>query len=346
MDNKTGGIGSFFHQVESDDIKDFNLDKYITNYKLFYTGRHAIKFIIDEISLTKNISKIWLPKYYCQHVTSWLKECYSNIHLYEIDPFSSAENLDLNSFSNPTDIVILNNFWGIYKYDIPISKTKAIFIEDHSHGWQSTNCLNSTADYCVASLRKTLPIPLGGILWQPKNNTNYKSSLIEDNDFYKNWDRIKLAMRLKSDFIEHKVNSKDMYLQLINQSEQYLHKQYSPIKLTKENEAVMLLFLNKDYKTYKENNLQILLNNLNKNKKFKVLNSKIDCTFGLQLLFKDRKEFDKIKKILISNHIYPSELWPNNKERNGWSYLLNIHIDFRYNQEHMQHIITTINNIN
>ncbi|WP_425628947.1 hypothetical protein [Cellulophaga lytica] len=343
MNNKAG-IGSFFHHVEPDDIKDFNLDKYITNYKLFYTGRHAIKFIIDEISLSKDISKIWLPKYYCQHVTSWLKECYPNIHLYEIDPFSSAKDLDLNSFSNPNDIVILNNFWGIYTYNIPKLITKSIFIEDHSHGWQSSSCLNSTADYCVASLRKTLPIPLGGILWQPKSNIRYKSNLIEDNDFYENWDKVKLAMSLKSDFIKNKIETKD-FLQLINQSEQYLHKQYAPIKLTKENEDLIALFINKDYKTYKKNNLEILLNSLNTNKNFKILSSETDCTFGLQLLFKNREEFDKVKKTLISNYIYPSELWPHNKEREEWSYLLNIHIDFRYNKGHMRHIIDTINNI-
>ncbi|WBU88798.1 hypothetical protein [Cellulophaga omnivescoria] len=344
MNNKAG-IGSFFHQVNADDLVDFNLNEFIPKFKLFYTGRHAIKFIIDEIKLTKDISKIWLPNYYCQHVTSWLKKCYSNIYFYEIDPFSNAENLDLNTFSNPRDIVILNNFWGIYNYNIPTSKAKAIFIEDHSHGWQSTNCLNSNADYCVASLRKTLPIPLGGILWQPNSNKNYKNNLIEDFDFYENWRKIKLAMHLKSDFIRNKNDDKSKFLDLINQSEQYLHKQYSPIKLSKENEELILRFLNKDYQIYKKDNLKFLLKNLKLNKKFKVLNSKIDCTFGLQLVFKNREDFNEVKKTLITKDIYPSELWPNNKERDDLSYLLNIHIDFRYNLKHMQHITTTINTI-
>ncbi len=43
-----------------------------------------------------------------------------------------------------------------------------LLIEDHSHDPQSTWATSSTADYAFASLRKTMPISDGAILWSPR----------------------------------------------------------------------------------------------------------------------------------------------------------------------------------
>jgi hypothetical protein len=44
-------------------------------------------------------------------------------------------------------------------------------LEDHSQDPFSPWALGSSADYCFASLRKTLPIPDGAILWSPRQFT-------------------------------------------------------------------------------------------------------------------------------------------------------------------------------
>ena len=64
------------------------------------------------------------------------------------------------------------NFFGIRKgkaWQDWLSQHKdIILIEDHTHDPFSTWAQQSTAHYAMASLRKTLPIPDGAILWSPQ----------------------------------------------------------------------------------------------------------------------------------------------------------------------------------
>ena len=341
------GLGSFFHHTEADTLVDFNLKEHIPNYTLFYTGRHAIKYIFDQLSAVQKIEKIWLPKYYCQHVTSWLQNCYTNIHFYPIDPFSADHSLAVLDFATANDIVLLNNFWGIFNYTIPKTSDRPTCIEDHSHGWLSSGCLHSSADYCVASLRKTLPVPLGGILWQPnkKQHKTIPLKALPNTEFYKNWGRIQAAMNLKQEYKDgnKEASVKDNYLAAIASSENYLQHQYEVVPLQTAHHELITSFLSKDYTVYKKQNFKILCNNLTPNTSFKIITDLTNTPFGLHLVFKDRKAFASLKAHLIENEIYPSELWPGNKPTKSWSYLLNIHIDYRYTEADMIYIATTIN---
>ncbi|WP_435315456.1 hypothetical protein [Cellulophaga fucicola] len=346
MKNKAG-LGSFFHSTDADKITNFNTLEYIPEYQLFYTGRHAMKYIFDKLSAEQTIEKIWLPKYYCQHVTSWLQNCYSNIHFYTIDPFNASHNLNVLDFATEKDIVLLNNFWGFFSYTIPTTANRPICIEDHSHGWLSTGCLTSTADYCVASLRKTLPIALGGILWQPNKEKIKKSNLeiLPNTAFYNNWESIIAAMDLKKEYIATTLDSsaKDRYLEFIGASETYLQHQYDVVALKEEHKKYINSYIQKDYTSYKKQNFEYLLQHLNINSNFNILTNTKNTPFGLHLVFKDRAAFLSLKAFLIGKDIYPSELWPGNEKTDSWSYLLNIHIDFRYNSTDMTHITTSIN---
>ena len=40
-------------------------------------------------------------------------------------------------------------------------------MEDHTHDLLGSWAINSHADWCIASLRKSLPVPEGGMLWSP-----------------------------------------------------------------------------------------------------------------------------------------------------------------------------------
>jgi hypothetical protein len=44
-------------------------------------------------------------------------------------------------------------------------------IEDHSHDLLAPRALESRADYAIASLRKTLPLPDGGVVWSPRDRS-------------------------------------------------------------------------------------------------------------------------------------------------------------------------------
>jgi hypothetical protein len=337
------GLGSSFNLVASSSLETFELKPYITDYMLFYTGRHAIRYLIDAIQIEKRYATIWLPEYYCQHVTAWLKQVYSNIKTYPINPFDEKTTLDTSVFSSSSDIVILNNFWGVYNYSITEGTDRPIYIEDHSHGWLSKSCLESTADYCFASLRKTLPIALGGIAWKPKGKLpQLEQQSSEQPDFTVAWDRITRAMEMKTALLNGATQyTKPDYLNLVAKYEHFLHQQYTVVQMQETHQLIIEEFLLKDYRSYKKANLTAVTTTLAPSSIFKIIPCQNNFTFGLELVFTERSAFNELKSYLIQHHIYPSELWPDNIED---KFLLNIHIDFRYTKTDMKHIAATLNN--
>ncbi|WP_405246921.1 hypothetical protein [Cellulophaga sp. Asnod2-G02] len=343
----TIGLGSFFPKTDETTLKEFDALQSIPNYELFYTGRHAIKHLLTLLQTRSTIRKIWLPKYYCQHVTSWLKANFDTIDTYDIDPFFENTRVNFEDFSTEEDVVILNNFWGIYEYKIPNNTKRAIFIEDHSHGWQSKACVKSKADYCFASLRKTLPVPLGGILWQPNGNDHLSiSKKSSTDDFSRIWNLIDKAMILKQNYKLNGIGKVADYLNIIGETETFLHHQYDVVPVKKEHRAYLFTYLNKDYSAAKSTNFKHIFEKIVPNSEFKVLYKEKHTSFGLELILKDRDTFNSLKHYLIVHKIYPSELWPDNTLETPYKHALNIHIDFRYTTETMNYIADKLNSWN
>ncbi|MFD1613963.1 hypothetical protein [Gelatiniphilus marinus] len=338
------GIGSYFH-LESKPEKNLNLSKKLNlDYTVFYTGRHALLHILNEISASKKISKIWFPNYYCQHTLGWIKHTYKNIETYNTNPFEFSENIEITTFATPNDVVLINNYWGLST--MPQYQTnRPIVIEDHSHGWLSNPCLNSKANYCFVSLRKSLPIPLGGIYWTPnpivpKINNLFKA----DENFYKTWDLMQEAMALKTKFINDcKATDNQTFLPKFYEVEEALNHNYTFTKLLKNHGDFIESFLNFDVKKIKQENLGLLYSKIKANPHFKIVKREGYTAFGLLLLFKNKTKYNALKTYLVDNNIYPSSLWPDNNIPYKWQHFLNIHVDFRYTTADMEHIASTLN---
>jgi hypothetical protein len=342
--SKREGIGSLFHNIDEKEYQ-FNKVAIDFDYLLFYTGRQAFKYILDTICSEHDIDKIWMPNYYCQHVTRWIKKIYNNLHFYDIDPFEFTHPIDLSSFASSKDIVLINNYWGLSD-SFAKNSNGPIIVEDHSHGWLTNNCMHSQADYCFVSLRKTLPIPLGGICWQPnskiKNNAN---RFLEDPSFYTSFDMLFEAMNAKKRY-NNGISGidKNAFLKVMEDTEDYLDKNQDIIKLRTQDDALLSNYLNINFLEKKETNLNLLYNHLSQADCMKVVKRKNYTAFGLTLLFKNKKNWKSLQSHLINYQIYPSYLWPDNTLNQDWCYVLNVHVDFRYNKNDMMYIIDCINN--
>jgi hypothetical protein len=69
------------------------------------------------------------------------------------------------------DVVIAVNYFGVRTGDGWggwRKRNECVLVEDHSHDPVSGWSLRSNAEYAFASLRKTLPVPDGAILWSPR----------------------------------------------------------------------------------------------------------------------------------------------------------------------------------
>ncbi|WP_396601142.1 hypothetical protein [Algibacter sp. R77976] len=323
------------------DLIDLNFD-----YEIFYSGRQAFKYILDEIHLKNDIEKIWMPEYYCQNaMNDWIKHNYNNIYFYKTKPFKFDKAIDISAFASKKDVVLLNNYWGLCS-TIDKTKNAPIIIEDHSHGWLSDRCLNSQAGYCFASLRKSLPIPLGGICWKPKTKLTVDTeNFIEDNSFYNAWNIAYKAMCEKKLYKEYdKASNKQNYLAGVNTVELFLDQHHKIIKVKESDKAYIKKYLNYNVLEIKKNNLKFLYDSLININFIKIIRRKNYTAFGLILLFKDEKQCNSLKTHLIQNEIYPSFLWPNNELSSKWKFSINIHVDFRYTIDDMIYIKNNINN--
>ena len=337
------GIGSLFHEMN---MENFTLKKFDIrfDYELFYTGRQAFKYILDTISDTHPIEKIWMPAYYCQHVTRWVKKVYPNLYFYNFNPFKFDKPININDFASENDVVLINNYWGLSD---TIKKTSKfpIIVEDHSHGWLTKNCMHSEADYCFASLRKSLPIPLGGIAWKPGATIEHNTDrYIIDKPFYKAFDRLHEAMKTKTQFKKGALEiEKNDYLKVIDETEDFLDINHEIVALRPQDRNLLHKYLNINFLSYKQSNLNSIYRYLRGVDFMKVIKRADHTTFGLILLFKDKSLWSSLRSFLVDNDIYPSFLWPDNTLSEDWQYVLNIHVDFRYNEQDMLYITNTLN---
>ena len=289
-----------------------------------------------------------MPKYYCPFVKNWLEINFKNIKYYNVNPFDTEAQVDFTPFNQHKDLILVNNYWGLKMYNLPKDQ-RPIIVEDHSHGWLSKGCIKSEADFCIASLRKTLPVPLGGIAWKPKESKS-KVSLPQINSKTNNntqvtmqtaWSKVQLAMNKKSSCIS--VKHKNEFLTLYSEGEQLLRDTHEILPLKTEHATVVKHFLFKNFNGYKKKNLNYIKSLLTPNTDFKILDNSNHIPFGLLLIFKDSEKLTTLKKFLISKSIYPAELWPENQIGYNYKFLLNIHIDFRYNTTDLNYIAEKLN---
>lgn len=343
-------IGSSFYTLHDADHELTALGKVEANFNLnfsyYYSGRNAILAILKKITENKVINTIWLPEYYCDTVVILVCNNFNNVKYYPINPFEFDEDIDIYTFAKRGDIVLLNNFWGLSSFNYQTNHAeKPIIIEDHSHGWQSEQSLNSNADYCICALRKTYPIPLGAVVWKPNSGENigfYES--VDDKIIIKALEKLTISMDLKRAFIKKNDEAvKEDYLLALNEAEDLLSASNNFIKPSKEFVESVKKYISLSPNITKQRHLNYIFKHLGESQNFKIIRRQGYTPFGLLLLFKDERMFKSFKAFLIANHIYPAHLWPHNKLVAQWEYLFNIHVDFRYDIEDMRYLVEKIN---
>ncbi|HEY5630413.1 MAG TPA: hypothetical protein VIR16_12980 [Candidatus Limnocylindrales bacterium] len=138
---------------------------------LFASGTDALAALLRWGAARHGWSRVWLPSYYCPDVPAALRA-----HVPGIDLHAYADH-DLwappgpaSATLAPGDVVTLANQLGVRRRPGigGIRGAGAVVVEDHSHDLGSDWAHTSDADYAFASLRKTLPIPDGGVVWSPR----------------------------------------------------------------------------------------------------------------------------------------------------------------------------------
>jgi hypothetical protein len=135
--------------------------------ELFATGCGALAELLRRLGPA---GRLHVPSYFCMGVAEVLSELVP-IAWYRHLPDGRGPRWETLRVSDG-DVVLAQNLfgretggtWGSWIR----AHSRIPVIEDHSHDPFSDWARDSTAAYAVASLRKTLPLPDGGLLWSPQ----------------------------------------------------------------------------------------------------------------------------------------------------------------------------------
>jgi len=210
-------FGSDFHYTATTDFSRRS-ENTCSEYLLYANGRHAIQHLIAY----KQWERIWLPEYFCYEVFEAIKSTGIKLQFYPDAPGGNDSAIIEKLIFGKKDVLFRMNYFGLRTLRDNSSIIVEV-IEDHSHDFSGNWASNSNADWCIASLRKTLPIPEGGVLWSPKQHkipeqpgqTAENKQLVE-----KRW----LAMKLKQEYLFLNSGNKNSFRELFIETENGFEK--------------------------------------------------------------------------------------------------------------------------
>lgn len=344
-------IGSDYHYMDffyREDCIDSVCNLYPQS-NLYFSGRSALysllKFGIEKFGWTN----VYLPEYYCHEVDDYIKSLAIVMHHYDDGPYYKEIQIDrMEALDKPGNTIVVVNYFGARKMLNPEFK-QAILIEDHSHDLIADGVINSKADYCIASLRKTLPVPTGGIVWSPVNAEMpplaFQTELGNAITYMKLSGMLMKCLYLKGAHIK-KGDFRDLFLN----SETLYKKLESNAALPEPVVDLIKQTSLEELRTLKKRNYDQLWNLLKrKDRLWLSVNEEICCPFGLIMLFKDLEERERMRLHLISNQIYASLPWPGQqspKAKDFFSRILLVPCDGRYSLDDMSYVSEKINELN
>lgn len=335
-------FGSDFHYINSFQGKGNSLSDFYPHANYYADGRQVLIHLYH----TQGWQRLWMPEYFCYDVIASLKEVGLNLMFYTDWP--GDDDVNLNKVFRPSDAVLRVNYFGTRSYRSPEKLSVAAVIEDHTHDLIGDWPIHSTADWCIASLRKSLPIPEGGMLWSPIGLKLPSAPIVsEENERIATirWNAMKLKARYLAGEAVEKVEFRKGYVE----TEEYFdHAQIRA--LDKASQEYLKTFDIRSWYNQKRENWD-LLKDIKKDGVRVICPENMGCyPFSLILLFDIPEGRDRVRKDLIAHQIYPAVLWnvPDTASCEVKSFsrrMLSIHCDARYTADdicQMKSIIESI----
>jgi len=320
-------FGSDFHCIEDYFSNRSSLARIYLNSQYLANGRQCIELLI----LNNHWKRIWIPAYFCYEVIESIKRTGIEVVFYRDYPLANDKEIIPQLKFREGDVLLRMNFFGFRDFrtnkDIPVP-----VIEDHTHDLLSHWALYSDADWCIASLRKSLPIAEGGMVWSPKNKTLPECDSIVENQLLAD-ERWK-AMEWKKEYLEGKDIPKELFRSIYLSTEEQLESiDYSRIDNRSMN-YLKQLDINA-WNIAKRDNWKLLKSKLGSKVDILVPEDESCTSFSLVLKLGNKEERDKLRMQMIENQIYPAVLWNvpesiSNEIVEFCQTMLSVHCDGRY----------------
>jgi hypothetical protein len=244
--------------------------------------------------------------------------------------------------------MIAVNYFGLRFEPLQHPGSGIEVIEDHTHDPWSPWAFASNADYCVASLRKTLPVPDGAVLWSPRGHELPEPLPITTAHRTATHDKL-AGMVLKSALL------KQHFRNLSARGERCIATT-RPSGMSEFTASVIQTFPIGEWRERRRSSHQRLSEGLSHINDIEILPSRDNRTvpFSAVLHCKSTAHREHLQLGLIARDVYPAMLWPLEEpvlegipdaDRDLSRRLLSIHCDLRYTSTDMDTVAQIIQEI-
>ncbi len=270
-------------------------------------GRDALRVVVDEIGP----SRLWLPSYLCQELVTPFVGSDVELCCYADGPLEVS--LDLRGIAlRPHDAILVVNYFGLAgRSRVLATDVQGVtVIEDHTHDPCSTWAQSSQADYCFASLRKSIPIPDGAVLWSPRDR-DLPQFPPQEPERSRPIQQLLSGMLMKALYLDGHRVSKPSFRQLLHDGEEQI-AQGTISAISPLSGAVLDGFPFEDWRSARRNNFERLATGLRSAESFAVIEPTDPhaAPFAVACVFEEADSCAVAHRSLVQRNVYPSRLWP------------------------------------
>lgn len=334
-------FGSDFHLIEDFGTGLSLLDIYQKKNPIFFaSGRQCLLAIAGQ----HKWRRMWVPQYFCYDVVRAIEATGIEVAYYlDFPGYSENQSIDDIRFKSGDALLRVNYFGGRLprlERQIPVP-----VIEDHSHSLLGSWALSSDSDWCIASLRKSLPLAEGGMLWSPKGLSLEALPLMSDWNVQLAMSRWS-AMAMKRDYLCGKFSNKEMFRDIFIKTEQEFDR-LPPTSIDARGMCFLRRFDVEKWEFMRKENWRRVSRVLKERFEIFSLEDESCSMFSVVVLAKNFEEREAFKRCLIKEDIYPAVLWnvPENCSRDVFQFssrMLSIHCDARYTGNDIEELITRL----
>lgn len=298
----------------------------------YASGRQAIEDVVKK----NGWNRLWVPSYFCYESLEGLKRSDIELTFYTDYPGNDDEASIKAIDFREGDALLRMNYFGLRRFR-DNGWIKQPVIEDHSHDLVGDWATKSNADYCIASIRKSLPISEGGILWSPKKLFLPNPPIVSSQNSVLSamrWD----AMKLKAEYLEGKNHDRMTWRNEFIKSEEMFDT--LPIsKISVDAWNILDEIDVQDWYDRKKHNWGKMQELATTDVRILQPEHENANPFSLVLVFATEEMREKVRSVLIKRQtVYPAVLWTlpmtaDAKSKSISTCMLSIHCDGRYDND-------------
>lgn len=319
----------------------------------YASGRDALRSLLHHGQERLGWRRLWVPSYFCQEVVASLCRTGIPIVPYDDAPVDASYPRELRD-ARAGDIMLNVNFMGLRLWREPGFYGALEVIEDHTHDPWSAWAYTSSADWCVASLRKTLPIPDGAVLWSPTGRALPAPLKCTEERSHASLRKM-AGMVLKKRYLAGDDISKADFLELYRAGEAQISS-HDPSGISEWSRNLLNTFPIQEWRRKRLDNYRAFAKALGNSPFVRLVapeSQSSSCPFSCLMLFDSPARRDFVRKRLLDRDVYPSVLWPLHEpaiqgipamhEQLGRK-VLSIHCDMRCDEDDMAVIAGIVTN--